>query len=177
MTPLGWLGEMFHGASHVVAQVPLAVASGGDTPEPPSSGGTIQDHWCLTLGAGLLASRLLNPGVEVAIVQELDAERFSFGPRLLAEVGEGDEDPCVSLDTFPHQRATQLPDLVDAHELSSPALALDELARPVGRELEVNVAVRTVLTSGLSNLPSFPPEEFANEPLELLRGEETKVGR
>src|SRR6266540_3689779 len=170
MTPSGWLGEMFHGASHVVAQVPLAAASGSDTAEPPSSGGTIQDHWCLTLGAGLLASGLLDPGVEVVIVQEPDAERFSFGPRLLAEVGEGYEDPCVSRDAFPHQRTGQLPDLVDAHELSPPALALDKLARSVGGELEVNVAIWTVSTSGLANPPSFPPEEFAYEPLDLFGG-------
>src|SRR2546423_500476 len=109
MTPSGWLGEMFHGASYVVAQVPLAVASRSDTAEPPASGGTIQDHWCLTFRAGLLASRLLNPGVEVAIVQEPDAERLSFGPRLIAEVGKGEDAPA-SWDAFPHKRAPKLPD-------------------------------------------------------------------
>ena len=95
---------------------------------------------------------------------------------LLAEVPKGDKNASTSRKALARQRTGELADIVDTHELVSPALALNDHALAIAGQLKVDAPVGGILAAGLSDLPPLPAEHFPDEPFELLRGEETEVG-
>ena len=58
-----------------------------------------------------------------------------------------------------------------------PALALNDRASATFGQAEVDVAVGSVTSPELLDLPAIPSEQFSDQPLELLAVEEAEVGR
>jgi len=79
------------------------------------------------------------------------------------------------VDAFPPKRPAELANLLDANKVSGPALALDNPALTISYQLKIDATIGVALSASLVHRPALPPEHLANEPLEFLGGQMTKV--
>lgn len=92
-----------------------------------------------------------NTGREIAVVDQRLAGPAGPSAGLGREVRQRDEDPVGSRQPLAHEGAGKRSDLVYAHRPGLPPLALDDPALAALAHLEVNVAVRRILSAGLAH--------------------------
>src|SRR5687768_3683240 len=135
----------------------------------------IEHHRAAAYRTWLRATHALHALVERASADERHSKLLRLVFSVNVERRQGDEITMASIGPFAHEGAGEGTDVVYANVPGLPSFALDKPTfRPL-LQLEIDVAVGTVLATSLADGPTLPTVHLPDQPFELFRTQQAEV--